>query len=172
MTEGLITREEAVSRVTPEQVEVFLHPQFAADTTDRHTALTRGLNVSPGAAVGVVALDPDLAERWAGEGREVLLVRTETKPDDVHGMLAAVGILTSSGGRTSHAALVARHAVGLVPCAAVGLLRERSSAILAVWRRASGGGLTGCAGEPVRATSDGMDAADVVELVDTQDLKS
>ncbi|HUW02584.1 MAG TPA: pyruvate, phosphate dikinase [Acidimicrobiales bacterium] len=108
VTESLITREEAVARVTPEQVEVFLHPQFAADTTDRHTALTRGLNVSPGAAVGVVALDPDLAERWAGEGREVLLVRTETKPDDVHGMLAAVGILTSSGGRTSHAALVAR----------------------------------------------------------------
>jgi pyruvate,orthophosphate dikinase len=65
--------------------------------------------VSPGAASGVVAFNPDLAERWAKEGnREVLLVRPETKPDDVHGMLAAKGILTSSGGRTSHAALVAR----------------------------------------------------------------
>jgi pyruvate,orthophosphate dikinase len=70
--------------------------------------LTSGLNVSPGAAVGVAAFDPDLAERWGGEGRDVVLVRPETKPDDVHGMLAATGILTSSGGRTSHAALVAR----------------------------------------------------------------
>ena len=106
--EGLITREDAVRRVTPEQVEVFLHPQFAPSAVDGPTPVTHGLNVSPGAAVGVVALDPDLAERWASEGREVLLVRPETKPDDVHGMLAAVGILTSSGGRTSHAALVAR----------------------------------------------------------------
>ncbi len=107
-TEGLITPEEAVARITPQQVEVFLHPQFASDTGEAHAPLTRGLNVSPGAAVGQVALDPDLAERWAGEGRDVLLVRPETKPDDVHGMLTAVGILTSSGGRTSHAALVAR----------------------------------------------------------------
>ena len=64
--------------------------------------------MSPGAAVGEIAFDPDLAVRWADEGRSVLLVRPETKPDDVHGMLAAAGILTSSGGRTSHAALVAR----------------------------------------------------------------
>ncbi len=106
--EGLITEQAAVSRVTPQQIEVFLHPQFAPDNVDTNAPLTRGLNVSPGAAVGVVALDPDLAQRWAAEGREVLLVRPETKPDDVHGMLAAVGILTSSGGRTSHAALVAR----------------------------------------------------------------
>jgi len=71
--------------------------------------IARGLNVSPGAATGVVAFDPDLAERWTKESkRDVLLVRPETKPDDVHGMLAAQGTLTSSGGRTSHAALVAR----------------------------------------------------------------
>ncbi|MEZ5407843.1 MAG: pyruvate, phosphate dikinase [Acidimicrobiales bacterium] len=106
--EGLITREEAVLRVAPEQIDFFLHPQFARDALAGARALTSGLNVSPGAAVGVVALDPDLAVRWAGEGRQVLLVRPETKPDDVHGMLAAAGILTSSGGRTSHAALVAR----------------------------------------------------------------
>ncbi len=106
--EGLITRAEAVQRVTPQQIDVFLHPQFAADHLAGLTAVAHGLNVSPGAAVGVVALDPDLAERWAAEGRDVLLVRHETKPDDVHGMLAAVGILTSAGGRTSHAALVAR----------------------------------------------------------------
>ncbi len=106
--EGLITREEAVLRVAPEQIDFFLHPQFARDALAGARALASGLNVSPGAAVGVVALDPDLAVRWAAEGRQVLLVRPETKPDDVHGMLAAAGILTSSGGRTSHAALVAR----------------------------------------------------------------
>jgi pyruvate,orthophosphate dikinase len=106
--EGLITREEAVRRVTADQVDFFLHPQFDRDAIGQATPLTSGLNVSPGAAVGVVAFDPDLAERWAKEGRQVVLVRQETKPDDVHGMLAATGILTSSGGRTSHAALVAR----------------------------------------------------------------
>ena len=73
------------------------------------TVIAKGLNVSPGAAVGVVAFDADTAERWAKEeGRQVIMVRPETKPDDVHGMLAANGILTSRGGRTSHAALVAR----------------------------------------------------------------
>ncbi|MGF1597941.1 MAG: pyruvate, phosphate dikinase [Acidimicrobiales bacterium] len=106
--EGLISREEAVLRVTPDQIDVFLHPQFSSGALERATPLTTGLNVSPGAAVGVVAFDPDLAVRWAGAGRSVVLVRPETRPDDVHGMLAAAGILTSSGGRTSHAALVAR----------------------------------------------------------------
>ncbi|HMY68309.1 MAG TPA: PEP-utilizing enzyme, partial [Leptospiraceae bacterium] len=70
--------------------------------------IAKGLNVSPGAAVGQVAFDADLAVKWAAEGRKVIMVRPETKPDDVHGMLAAKGILTSRGGRTSHAALVAR----------------------------------------------------------------
>ena len=111
--EGLITREEAVMRVTPEQVDFFLHPQF--DPTSKRAArgegrlLASGLNVSPGAAVGMVAFTADLAESWAKkEGKKVIMVRPETKPDDVHGMLAAEGILTSRGGRTSHAALVAR----------------------------------------------------------------
>ncbi len=107
VNEGLITREDAVRRITADQVDFFLHPQFSRDAMQQ-TPLTKGLNVSPGAAVGVAAFDPDLAERWAKEGRNVVLVRQETKPDDVHGMLAAAGILTSSGGRTSHAALVAR----------------------------------------------------------------
>ena len=71
--------------------------------------LAKGLNVSPGAAVGIAAFDADLAERWAKvDGKPIIMVRPETKPDDVHGMLAAQGILTSRGGRTSHAALVAR----------------------------------------------------------------
>jgi pyruvate, orthophosphate dikinase len=111
--EGLISREEAVLRVTPEQVDFFLHPQFSLESVqaarEMGQMLARGLNVSPGAAVGVVALEADLAEHWAkDEGRAVIMVRPETKPDDVHGMLAAKGILTSRGGRTSHAALVAR----------------------------------------------------------------
>ncbi len=110
--EGLISQEEAVRRVTPDQIDFFLHPQFTS--ADRKAAkaegklLAEGLNVSPGAAVGVVAFDADKAVEWAEEGKKVMLVRPETKPDDVHGMLAAEGIVTSRGGRTSHAALVAR----------------------------------------------------------------
>jgi pyruvate,orthophosphate dikinase len=111
--DGLITKEQAVLRVTPEQVDFFLHPQFKAESiqaaVDAGEKLATGLNVSPGAAVGQIAFDADLAERWAKEeGKEVIMVRPETRPDDVHGMLAARGILTSRGGRTSHAALVAR----------------------------------------------------------------
>ena len=107
--QGLITSKEAVMRVTPDQVDFFLHPQFTAASRADADHLASGLNVSPGAAVGVVAFDADLAERWAKEeGRQVIMVRPETKPDDVHGMLAAQGIVTSRGGRTSHAALVAR----------------------------------------------------------------
>ena len=111
--EGMITKEDAVLRVTPDQVDFFLHPQF--DIKEKTSAmaagnlLATGLNVSPGAAVGIVAFDADLAETWAKEkNKDVIMVRPETKPDDVHGMLAARGILTSRGGRTSHAALIAR----------------------------------------------------------------
>jgi pyruvate, orthophosphate dikinase len=111
--ERLITRAEAVQRVKPEHVDYFLHPQF--DPADRAASKARGdlvangLNVSPGAASGILAFDADTAERWSlKEKKAVIMVRPETKPDDVHGMLAANGILTSRGGRTSHAALVAR----------------------------------------------------------------
>ncbi len=107
--EGLITKEEAVWRVKPAQVDFFLHPQLDNEALKTAKKVASGLNVSPGAAVGVVAFDADTAERWAKEeNRKVIMVRPETKPDDVHGMLAAQGILTSRGGRTSHAALVAR----------------------------------------------------------------
>ena len=107
--EGLISREEAVARVRPDQVDFFLHPQLDPDALKGVRPIASGLNVSPGAAVGVIAFDPTLAERWAKEeGRDVILVRPETRPDDVHGMLAAQGVVTSKGGRTSHAALVAR----------------------------------------------------------------
>ncbi|MCA9953621.1 MAG: pyruvate, phosphate dikinase [Anaerolineales bacterium] len=107
--EGLISKEEAVARVKPAQVDFFLHPQLDAEAMKTATKIATGLNVSPGAAVGMVAFDADTAEKWAKEeGKQVIMVRPETKPDDVHGMLAAQGILTSKGGRTSHAALVAR----------------------------------------------------------------
>jgi pyruvate,orthophosphate dikinase len=107
--EGLISREEAVARVSPDQVDFFLHPQLDGEALKDTQPIAQGLNVSPGAAVGVIAFDPNLAERWAKEdGKEVILVRPETRPDDVHGMLAAKGVVTSKGGRTSHAALVAR----------------------------------------------------------------
>lgn len=110
--EWTITKEQALLRVTPEQIDFFLHPQFKSDDRKKATAaglmIAKGLNVSPGAAVGQVAFDADLAVKWAAEGRKIIMVRPETKPDDVHGMLAAKGILTSRGGRTSHAALVAR----------------------------------------------------------------
>jgi len=105
-----MAEEELIDR---QQVDFFLHPQFdravKAAAQARGDLLATGLNVSPGAAVGIVAFDADLAETWAkSENKQVIMVRPETKPDDVHGMLAAEGILTSRGGRTSHAALVAR----------------------------------------------------------------
>ena len=104
----MISKEEAVRRVKPEQVEFFLHPQIEPTARKAARLIAKGLNVSPGAAVGIVALDADTAVEWAKEHKAVVMVRPETKPDDVHGMLAAQGILTSRGGRTSHAALVAR----------------------------------------------------------------
>jgi pyruvate,orthophosphate dikinase len=111
--EGLISREEAVMRVTPDLIDFFFHPQFdsgaISEAVAQNRLLAKGLNVSPGAAVGVVALDADIAETWGKQdGRKVIMVRPETRPDDVHGMLAAQGIVTSRGGRTSHAALVSR----------------------------------------------------------------
>lgn len=107
--EGLISKKEAVNRVHPDQVDFFLHPQLDAEERKKGQIIATGLNVSPGAAVGQVAFDADTAEAWARkEGKKVIMVRPETKPDDVHGMLASEGILTSRGGRASHAALVAR----------------------------------------------------------------
>ena len=108
--EGLIDIRTAVGRVQPAQIDFFMHPQPRQTSAPKKTEIyAEGLNVSPGAAVGMAAFDADTAERWAKElGRKVIMVRPETKPDDVHGMLAAEGIVTSRGGRTSHAALVAR----------------------------------------------------------------
>jgi pyruvate, orthophosphate dikinase len=111
--ERLISKAEAVQRVTPEHVDFFLHPQLEAATREsareKGDLLAEGLNVSPGAAIGQIVFDADTAEHWARQLKKtVILVRPETRPDDVHGMLAAQGVVTSRGGRTSHAALVAR----------------------------------------------------------------
>ncbi len=117
--EGLIDKKTAVMRVEPEHVDQMLHPQFdpevvASARTDNRLVAS-GVNASPGAAVGQVYFDADTAEKMAKEaGQDVIMVRPFTKPDDVHGMLAAKGILTSEGGATSHAAVVARQ-FG-VPC--------------------------------------------------------
>jgi pyruvate,orthophosphate dikinase len=112
-SEGLIDRKAALKRVTPEQVEMLLHPQFSEAVkqearADGRLLVKRAINASPGAAVGQAAFDADTAEKMAREGKAVIMVRPETKPDDVHGMIAAKGILTSRGGATSHAAVVAR----------------------------------------------------------------
>jgi pyruvate,orthophosphate dikinase len=110
--EGLISRDEAVQRVRPADVDTLLHPQFSpaakAQAREQGAYLANGVNASPGAAVGVAAFDADLAEEWGLAGKDVIMVRPETKPDDVHGMIASRGILTSRGGATSHAAVVAR----------------------------------------------------------------
>ena len=104
--EGLISKEEAVSRVNPDQLDQLLHPQFDKDAT--YDVLARGLNASPGAAVGEAVFSSDDAVAAAAEGRKCVLVRWETNPDDLAGMIAAEGILTSHGGKTSHAAVIAR----------------------------------------------------------------
>ncbi len=119
VNEGLITKEKAVLRVSPAQVDTLLHPQFDMDVKKKAVKegglYAKGVNASPGAAVGQVYFDADTAEKMAKEqNQDVIMVRPFTKPDDVHGMLAAKGILTSEGGATSHAAVVARQ-FG-VPC--------------------------------------------------------
>ncbi len=104
--EGLITREEAIQRVDPMALDQLLHPTLDPNAT--RDVLTKGLPASPGAASGTVVFDADTAEKKAADGVAVILVRTETSPEDIHGMHAAKGILTARGGMTSHAAVVAR----------------------------------------------------------------
>ncbi|WP_267382473.1 MULTISPECIES: pyruvate, phosphate dikinase [unclassified Sphingomonas] len=105
-SEGLITREEAIARVEPMALDQLLHPTL--DPKAVRDVLTKGLPASPGAASGAVVFDADTAEKRAAAGDAVILVRTETSPEDIHGMHAAKGILTARGGMTSHAAVVAR----------------------------------------------------------------
>ena len=104
--EKLITRDQALLRIDPELLEQLLHPRLDPDTTV--TPVATGLPASPGAASGKCVFDADLAETLGSGGEKIILVREETRPDDIHGFFAAEGILTSRGGKTSHAAVVAR----------------------------------------------------------------
>jgi pyruvate, orthophosphate dikinase len=104
--EGLVSREEAVARIDPGQLDQLLHPMI--DPNADVDVVAKGLNASPGAASGAIVLDADLAEERGRAGADVLLVRWETTPDDIHGLIHARGVLTAHGGMTSHAAVVAR----------------------------------------------------------------
>jgi pyruvate,orthophosphate dikinase len=112
VNEGILTPEEALLRIDANQLPQLLLPMFDAgamsEAREKNRRLAIGLSASPGAATGMMVFDPDEAEAMAASGQKVILVRTETCPDDVHGMIAAQGILTSRGGNTSHAAVVAR----------------------------------------------------------------
>jgi len=104
--DGILTKEEALLKVKPEHILSLLYPRI--DPKFKGKPVAKGLAASPGAVSGQVVFHPDTAVEWARNGKKVILVRVETKPDDVHGFYAAVGILTSRGGLTSHAAVVAR----------------------------------------------------------------
>ena len=120
VTEGLITKEEALGRVTTDQVDAMLHPMFDPEAKEaairRGDLIATGLNASPGAATGIAVFDSARAMERAEDGQDVILVRPETSPDDVGGMLLSRGVLTQHGGATSHAAVVARG--NNLPCVA------------------------------------------------------
>lgn len=108
VNEKLISKEEAIFRVTPDQLDQLFHPMINPKTKKSLKMIAKGLNASPGAAAGQIVFTADEAEEWVKNGKKVLLVRKETSPEDIGGMDAAEGILTSTGGMTSHAAVVAR----------------------------------------------------------------
>ena len=106
--EGMRTEEEAVLMIDPRNLDTLLHPQFDAKALKETTPIGKGLGASPGAACGQIVFSAEDAEKWAAEGKKVVLVRLETSPEDITGMKVAQGILTVRGGMTSHAAVVAR----------------------------------------------------------------
>jgi pyruvate,orthophosphate dikinase len=131
--EGLISEREAVLRVDPESIDQLLHPSI--DPHAQKRLIARGLPASPGAASGQVVFTADEAERRAGQGKAVILVRAETSPEDIHGMKAARGVLTARGGMTSHAAVVAR-GMGkscVAGCSAVAVSHEHESAAITIY---------------------------------------
>jgi pyruvate,orthophosphate dikinase len=113
--EGMIDQHAAIKRIDPARLDEVLHPTI--DPRSRPKAIAKGLPASPGAVIGRVVFSANDAQAWAQKGEEVILVRTETSPEDIHGMKAAVGILTARGGMTSHAAVVAR---GMGKCCITG----------------------------------------------------
>jgi pyruvate, orthophosphate dikinase len=118
--EGVITKRIAIRRINPDKLSEVMHPRI--DPARRPEVIAKGLPASPGAAIGKVVFTASAAEEWAQRGEPVILVRTETSPEDIHGMNAAAGILTSRGGMTSHAAVVAR---GMGKCCIAGASEVR-----------------------------------------------
>ena len=176
--EGVISMDEAVERVTGAQLAQLMFPQFATDSAGE--LLARGTNASPGAAVGKVVFDSATAIAWAARGEDVILVRRETNPDDLGGMVAAAGILTSRGGKTSHAAVVARGMGKTAVCGAETIEVRSADRVMIVGDRRIGEGdvisIDGSTGEVflgqvpvvqspvVRYFEEGLDAA--IEGVD------
>jgi pyruvate,orthophosphate dikinase len=122
--EGMITKDEALLRIAPDQLELLFHPRV--DPRNKEVPIAVGVPASPGASTGKVVFDADTAVEWTKKGEKVILVREETKPEDVHGFFAAQGVLTSRGGKTSHAAVVAR-GLGkpcIVGCAALVIYQQ------------------------------------------------
>jgi len=126
--EGLISKQEAVQRIGPDQLAQYLYPIFDSKEEAKSNPLGKGLPAGPGAAAGKIALTPDRAVEMKAAGNRVVLVRQETSPDDIHGMDAAAGFLTARGGMTSHAAVVARQMgkVCVAGCEAVEVLEGQS----------------------------------------------
>ena len=147
--EGLITREEAIGRIEPNALDQLLHPTL--DPKAERSLIARGLPASPGAATGEIVFSAEEAERLRSEGRDVLLVRNETSPEDISGMVAAAGILTARGGMTSHAAVVARGMGKPCVCGAGALKIDAKagtmSAIGKVWKAGDVITIDGAAGE-------------------------
>ena len=117
VNEKLISKEESIMRVSPNQIDELLHPRLDIKEEETAEVVAKGLPAGPGGGVGQVVFTPDDAEAWAKKGKKVILIREETSPEDIHGMHAAEAILTAKGGMTSHAALVAR---GWGKCCIVG----------------------------------------------------
>ena len=115
--EKMISKKDAIMRVTPDQIDELLHPKLHIEDEEKTTILARGLPAGPGGGVGQVVFSADDAEKWHKDGKSIILVREETSPEDVHGMHVSEAILTAKGGMTSHAALVAR---GWGKCCIVG----------------------------------------------------
>ncbi len=166
--EGLINEKTALRRIQPAQVEQMLHPTI--DPRAKLIVFAKGLNASPGAATGQVVFDADQAERWTQKGKKVILVRPETSPDDVHGMIASQGILTARGGLTSHAAVVAR-GIGK-PCVAgceqitVDLVKKQIKVEKTIIKEGDIISLNGASGEAI------LGAAPLIEPKMTNELKT
>lgn len=124
--EGIASKEEALQQVEPGALDQLLHPVFDLEEKAKHDVLAKGLSASPGAASGLAVFTADDAVEWKDKGKKAILVRDETSPDDIHGMSASQGILTATGGMTSHAAIVGRQMgkPAVVGCSDVGINEE------------------------------------------------